>query len=461
MEPKERTLEQTPSPKTSNTAPSSHNNLNPRQLGWIGMGTGAMLIGLLAIGMIPRLNRQTEMKALAATQETSDRAVQVITPKKASGDTNLNLPGNVQAIQETTLYARSNGYLKRRWVDIGDRVKTGTLLAEIETPEGDQEVEQARSQLASARASVEQNRAGLAQGRADLQQAQANLELARQSWKRWQTLVQLGAVSQQNADERRATFNANLATVNASQARIRSDQANINAAQANLNSSQANLRRLLALQSFQRVVAPFEGVITARNVDAGALITAGSTSNSDANTSGSTSTNSSSAGLFRMARTDTLRIRVNVPQTSFQGIRQGQTAEVQVRELPKKTFTGKVARTADVLDPNSNTLLTEIQVLNQDNVLRPGMYAQVKFTSTRSNPPLLTPANTLVISGQGTQVATVTKQKTVQYRKVEIGRDYGNEVEINTGLNGNESLILNPTDDLEDGDHVQVAAAKS
>ncbi|WP_169154147.1 efflux RND transporter periplasmic adaptor subunit [Brasilonema bromeliae] len=452
-----------------------------RKRGYLGSmtliaGIGALVTGLLAIGILPRLQQRAELKALAKSAQTDVPTVNFVKPKRAANFTVLSLPASIQANQETSVYARTNGYLRRRTVDIGDKVQAGQILAEIDTPETDQEVAQSRAELARAQANLAQARANLAQKQsnfseaksnlaarqAELMQARTNLELARQTWQRWQELQQQGAVTQQAADERKTSFSANLANVDAVKARVNSDQNSVNAALASINSDQANVNAYLAsvaasrasveksvvLQSFKRVTAPYNGVITGRNVETGGLISAGSNSNS------------SNAWLFKIAQTNSLRIRVNVPQTLIQSIRQGQTAQIHVRELPSKPFTGKVVRTSDSLDPKTNTLLTEIQVPNPNDTVRPGMYAQVTFTTTRMNPPMLIPANTLVVNSEGTQVASVTRDQTVHYHKVELGRDYGTEVEVISGLNPNESLITNPSDDLGEGARVQAVAVK-
>ena len=361
-------------------------------------------------------------------------------------------------------------------MDIGNRVKTGQLLAVIDAPETDQDVEQARAQLAKSDADIAQVLADLAQkqsnlsqakanlkaGQADLVAARVNLKLARQSWLRWQILQKQGAVTTQDADEHETAFHASEANVDTLTARVHSDEESVNAAVAAITSQKANINAFIAtrtanksnlqrtsiLQSFEQIVAPFTGVITARNVDTGALISAGSNSNSG------------NSWLFKIAQTDTLRIHINVPQAFVQSIHTGQTALVRVRELPKKTIFGKIIRTANVLDTTSNTLLTEIEVQNSDNVLRPGMYAEVTFKAERANPPLLVPANTLVINADGVQVATVTKEDKVQYKKVELGRDYGNQVEVVSGLTPNVRLITNPTDSLPEGESVQAIVSQ-
>lgn len=440
--------------------------------------SAAVIGSLLAVGILPRMNRQAELNAAVTETKTSVPSVNVITPRRGKTTTDLVLPGSVKASQETTIYSRTTGYLKRRLADIGDRVSAGQLLAEIESPEIDQQAEQAKADLAKTQANVGQAKADLAKlqanvaqkraelekARADLVQAQADLAVASQSWQRWQILSQQGVVNQQQADEKQGAYKVNLAKVQAAQNTVNSIQADIEAAQANVNSgqanidatianvgsSEANLKRFGVLQSFKKVTAPFAGIITESRVDSGALITSNSSNNSSSN----------NTSLFKIAQTDTLRIYVNVPQTFVKSIQVGQTAQIKIRELPQRVFMGKVTRTADALDASTNTLQTEIQVRNGDNALRPGMYAQVQFTANRTNPPLIVPSNTLVMRSEGPQVAIVTKDQKVHFQKVELGRDYGTEVEINSGLQGNESLIANPTDAVSEGKPVKAVAAK-
>ncbi len=416
----------------------------------IALGTG-FFVTLLAIGILPRLNQNKELKAEEKAQSVVP-SVNVIQAHSAAA-TDLVLPGSVVSLNQTSIYARSNGYLRRWLVDIGDRVKQGQLLAEIESPETDQQLLQARAELAQAQANLVQSRAALAKGRSDLNQARANLILALQSWSRWKTLVRQGVVSQQDADTRYATYKANLASVESAQNTVRVDEANVNATQAIVNSNIANLQRYSVLKSYEKVTAPFTGIITARNVNAGVLITPG--------------TGNTNTSLYTIAAYDNVDVNVNVPQTLAQSLQEaftqslrdgknaGLMAQFTVRELPQRTFTGKVVRTADSLDPNTRTLLTQVAVQNLDSVLRPGMYASVKFNIPRAHPPLIVPASTVVINAAGTQVATVTKDNKVHYQKVELGRDYGTEIEIASGLTGNESLIATPTVDQTEGTPVK------
>jgi multidrug efflux pump subunit AcrA (membrane-fusion protein) len=308
----------------------------------------------------------------------------------------------VQALQETTIHARVNGYIRQRLIDIGDHVKAGQLLAEIESPEIEQELLQARASLGQSRANVQQVQANLKQVQATLQQARANMELAHATITRWRQLEQDQVVPRQQVDEKQAAFEAGQANVNAVRANVNAVEANVQAAQASVNvqealvkAQEANVQRLTTLLSFRKITAPFDGVITSRTVEMGALITAGSTT--------------ASRELFRLAQIDTLRVYVNVPQTYVASIQPGQTAQVLVRELPQKAFAGKVVRTTSALDATSRTLPMEVQISNQDHTLLPGMYAQVKFSVSRATPPLLVPANALVLRTEGPQVSTWTE----------------------------------------------------
>ncbi|MEH2245379.1 efflux RND transporter periplasmic adaptor subunit [Nostoc sp.] len=431
-----------------------------RGIGRIGWAViGAVFFGsLLAIGILPRLSQRSELKA-AVKEASTVPSVNIITPRRAAATTNLELPGSVVALNQTTIYARSTGYLRRWYADIGDRVQAGQLLAEIDSPDIDQQVLQAKAELAQAQANVLQSRASLAKGVSDVKQAQANLLIARQSWQRWSVLVKQGAVPQQDADTRYATYQANLANVEAAKNTVNSDSANVKAAQANVYASQANFQRNTVLQSYKKVTAPFAGVITARNVNTGVLISAGSgTSNTSSSNTNTSNTNTSNTSLYTIAAYDKLDVNVNVPQSLSPSFQTGQTAEITVKELPQRAFTGKVVRTSNAIDPNTRTLLTQLEVENYNATLRPGMYATVKFAINRTNTPFVVPDSALVVNAGGTQVATLTKDQTVHYQKVVVGRDYGTEVEITSGLTGNESLIATPTVDETEGLRVQPVA---
>ena len=449
---------QPPSPDLEQQTTSKKQRRGIGRIGWAVIG--AVFFGsLLAIGILPRLSQRSELQA-AVKEASTLTSVNIITPRRAAATTNLELPGSVVALNQTTIYARSTGYLRRWYADIGDRVQAGQLLAEIDSPDIDQQVLQAKAELAQAQANVLQSRASLAKGVSDLKQAQANLLIARQSWLRWSVLVKQGAVPQQDADTRYATYQANLANVEAAKNTVNSDSANVKAAQANVYASQANFQRNTVLQSYKKVTAPFAGVITARNVNTGILISAGSGNSNTSSNTNTSNTNTSNTSLYTIAAYDKLDVNVNVPQSLSPSFETGQTAEITVKELPQRVFTGKVVRTSNAIDPNTRTLLTQLEVQNSDATLRPGMYATVKFAINRTNTPFVVPDSALVVNAKGTQVATLTKDQTVHYQKVAVGRDYGTEVEITSGLTGNESLIATPTVDETEGLRVQPVAQK-
>jgi len=394
-----------------------------RRLGGVGSIALFLAITLLALGIVPRVRRAAELSATVEVSQSRPLAVSVVVPRPAPATTDLDLPGNIQATQETPIYARVDGYVRQWYADIGDRVKGGQVLAEIDTPELDQQVSQAE-------AAVSQARASLAQTEASLQQTKTNLELARISAERWTALLADGAVARQDVDERQSQYDAARASTDAA-------QANVDATRANVAASTANLQRLQALTSFKKVVAPYSGIVTARTVDRGALITAGS--------------GTTSPPLFKIAEIDRLRIFVNVPQTFVRSIAPGLEAKIVVREFPGRVFAGKVSRDASALDPASRTLLTEVLVPNTDLTLKPGMYAQVRFSVVGPDPPVLIPATALVIRGEGPQVVVVRQGDTAHYQKVELGRDLGATVEVISGLSGDERLIVNIPDGLKEG----------
>jgi RND family efflux transporter MFP subunit len=364
-----------------------------------GLGFGAIVV--LSLGVAGKLSQRA---ALAETASAQDQApvVTVVRPHRPTTVPAVVLPATVESMQETTIYARTSGYLKTVNVDIGDRVGAGQLLAEVESPEADQALREARAQLNRERAS---------------------LLLARATRERTRQLHAEQLVSRQQLDEQEAAFGTGQAAVEA---------------------AEATVQRLATQKDYQRVVAPFSGTVTARAVDRGALITAGS---------GTTVTS-----LFTIGQTDALRIFVDVPQNAAAGVRPGQHVEVGLREQPGRTIDGRVVRTAGALDPRSRTLRTEVHLPNDDHVLLPGMYVEVAFRAPAGAAPLVVPANALVIGTDGSRVASV-EGGAVRYRKVVLGRDFGHEVEVVSGLNGDESLVVSPGDRLTDGQAVQVAAA--
>jgi RND family efflux transporter MFP subunit len=408
--------------------------------------------GLLALGIVPRLQQHARLSVRQHEVEDGRVPVTVVRPERAPAATEFVLPGNIQAIEETALYARVNGYLHERFVDIGARVRAGQVLAVIETPELDQELVQANAALAQAEVGVPQTQAKLNQARATHQQARAGLEQARATLAlaqvakdRWNALVERqGAVSRQEADEKRTAAEVGQANVAAAQATVEATRASVSVAEAEVAAArttvaaqQANVQRLTALRSFQQLTAPFDGIITARTVDRGALITAGSAG--------------ASAPLFRMARAERLRIYVRVPQTWVRALTPGGQARVLVPEFPGLAFLGQVVSTAGALDQASRTLLTEVQIPNDDGSLLPGMFANVHFAITRAEPPLWLPATALILGAGGLQVAVVRDDQTVHFQTVEVGHDLGQKIEIVAGLTGTESVIVNGGDGLREG----------
>jgi RND family efflux transporter MFP subunit len=354
---------------------------------------------LLAVGTVPRVLRHRAIVAEAGATTTAVPVVTVAEAYLGAASGELSLPATVQGLHETGLYPRSNGYVRRWLADMGAQVRAGQTLAEIEMPELDQELSQAR---------------------ANLTQVEATLALTRSTLERWKDLVKEDAATRQELDEKQAAFNA---------------------AQASAGAARANVERLTALRRFGSVEAPFSGVITARNVDVGALVSAGATGGRP---------------LFTLAQVDTVRVLTSVPQSAAPSVRVGQTADVTVQELGSAAFRGRVTRTAQALDPTTRTLLTEIQVENRDRRLLPGMFAQAKLTLDRATPPLLVPANTLMMRGDGPQVAVVAGGR-VRIARVTLGRDYGTEVEVTGGLTPGATLVVNPGDEVTEGAVVRVA----
>lgn len=345
--------------------------------------------------------RFSERRALAnETEELSVTTVAIVHPKTEPPQEELVLPATLQAYTESPIYARTNGYLKKWYRDIGSRVHESELLADIETPEIDQELMQAR---------------------ATRDQATAQLEIAKTSAKRWETLQKMDAVAQQETDERSSSYAQ---------------------AQANLAAADANLRRLQQLEAFKHIYAPFSGVITKRNVDIGALINAGNTG--------------ANQELFDVARIDPIRVYVSVPEIYASSVRPGVRASIELASEEDKTVSGSVVRNADAIDPTTRTLLTEIDVPNPKGILLPGAYAQVHLALKVQVLRLTLPVNALLFRAEGTRAAVVDGSGKVQLKPIVIGRDYGRDVEVISGLEPNESVVLNPPDSLEDGQKVLV-----
>jgi RND family efflux transporter MFP subunit len=374
-----------------------------RRGGYILLAVVAVLFVLGAI--IGLAVRFSESRALAKeTESLAVPSVVVIHPQQEAPQQELVLPSSLQAYTESPIYARTSGYVAKWYKDIGSRVEKGQLLADIETPEVDQELMQA----AAAR-----------------DQAAAQVDIAKSSAERWENLQKQDAVAQQETDERTNTYVQG---------------------KANLASSTANVRRLQQLESFKHVYAPFSGVITKRNVDIGALINAGN--------------GGTNQELFDVAKIDPIRVYVNVPEIYAPLIHSGVRANIELASLVGQHFSGNVVRSANAIDPATRTLYTEIDVPNPKGVLLPGAFAQVHFALNVQTRSLSLPVNALLFRAEGTRAAVVGADGKVHLAPVVIGRDYGTSVEILGGLNQNDSVVLNPSDSLEEGQQVQVAKSQ-
>lgn len=363
---------------------------------------GIIVLALLAGGAISLLTRVHSSHVLAeTTTQNAIPTVAVVHPTEEKPNEDLVLPGTLQAYVESPIYARTNGYLLRWYKDIGSRVKQGELLADIDTPEVDQELMQAR---------------------AARQQVVAAMDLAKINADRYQGLRKTDSVSQEEADTQSSGYQQ---------------------AVANLAAADANVKRLQELEGFKHVYAPFDGVITKRNVDPGALINAGA--------------GASGKELFDIARTDPLRVYVAVPQTYAPAIHNGMESVVTLQEFPGQKFTATVTRTADAIDPVARTLNTEVDVPNKDGKLLPGSFGEVHFKPNINAKKVTVPVNAMLFRREGAQVAVVGPDGKVQLRHINIGRDYGTTLEIVGGVDANDLVIVNPSDSIEDGQKVNVA----
>jgi multidrug efflux pump subunit AcrA (membrane-fusion protein) len=430
------------------------------------LGAGA---AVYLLGYLPRERTTLQLDAAAAARRITPPLVNAATVKRAAPSTELQLPGNVTPITEAYIYARAAGYLKQRYVDIGDRVRAGQKLADIEAPDLDQQVSQSRAALAQAQGQ-------LGQAQATLQQLIATRDLAEITWQRYKVLTADGAVSRQDGDNQSTAAKTAEANVVAQQKTVRATEEFVHA-------SQATLDRLLALQGYETITAPFDGFITARNVDVGALISATGSTLGPARSNGAAPSDVPSGGeIFRLAEIARLRILVAVPQTNAPGIRVGQAATVTVQQIPNLSFKGQVTRTSSSLDAQSRTLLTEVDVDNPKGVLLPGMYARVSFITNRPDPPFLVPDAALIVRSSGTvlallqpltpdeqqkaraegiDTATLARVRRVHFQTVTPGRDYGLELEILDALKVGEEVAVDPNDAVQEGALVQTAAPNS
>jgi RND family efflux transporter MFP subunit len=384
-------------------APQPSGHVPPQQpprRGWL-VGIAALLLfaGLFASGVVHRIHTNASLRA-----ETADMAVPsvaVVSPQHSAPSQEIVLPGNVQPYVTAPIYSRTNGYLQSWYFDIGAHVKKGQLLAVIASPEVDQQLGQSRS---------------------NLETAQANLRLAEITRNRYLDLLKTHAVSQQDADNAVGTYNANKAIVDA---------------------NQANVKQLEALQSFEKIYAPFDGIITARNTDIGALIDSGS--------AGGVKTD-----MFHLSQVDQLRVYVNVPEEYSQATTAGLTADLTLPEFPDRHFTGKLVRTSEAINYATRTLTAEVDVHNPTGQLLSGSYAEVHFKVPGQVSSYILPVDTLLFRKEGLRVAIVKDGK-AELVAVTPGRDFGDSIEIVSGLQGSESVITSPPDSITDGEKVQIA----
>ena len=369
---------------------------------WLVLAIAAIVIAaLLASGIWSRVKASTTLRA--ETAQAALTAVSVVSPKQTAPTDEIILPGNVQPFITSPIYSRTNGYLKKWYFDIGAHVKKGQLLAVIETPEVDQQLQQARGNLLTA---------------------QANLELASVTKNRYQGLLKSNAVSQQDVDNAVGTYNANKSIVEADKAAV---------------------EQYSALASFEKIYAPFDGVITARNTDIGDLISSGSGTGVKTD-------------LFHIAQPGKLRVYVSVPEEYSQGIKTGMIADLTLAEFPGRKFQGKLVRTAEAITVTTRTLLVEVDVENPTGTLLSGSYAEVHLAVPTRASTFLLPVNTLIFRSEGLQVATVNDGKAV-LTAVTPGHDFGNQIEIVGGLKPDDQVIINPPDSIVSGQAVQIVQA--
>jgi membrane fusion protein, multidrug efflux system len=370
------------------------------------MIVGVLLLVLLLAGGLTLWSHVSHERALAKeTERETVPTVAVVSPLAETPDQDLVLPGSLQAYVESPIYARTSGYLVRWYKDIGSRVTKGELLAKIDTPEVDQELNQTR---------------------AARQQIVAQVELAKISADRWENLRKTDSVSAQEADQQASGYKQS---------------------QANLAAADANVRRLEQLEGFKDVYAPFAGVLTRRNVDPGALINAGA--------------GAAGRELFDLARVDPLRVYTSVPQAYAPSVKVGAKAVITLQEFPGQKFFGTVARTAEAIDPSTRTLLTEVDVPNRDGRLLPGSFGEVHFAVGSNVNKVTIPVNAMLFRAEGPRVAVVGPGGKVQLRPINIGRDYGATLEVLGGVSTTDQVVINPADSLEDGQQVNVAQPAS
>jgi RND family efflux transporter MFP subunit len=391
----------------------THAAIRPRSVWRLGLGALLLIAVGVAYGASQHLAQSRQVMETTRQQQDFVPTVRVAKARAADGETIISLPGTTLAFAAANIFARSSGYIETRKVDIGDHVKAGDLLAQITAPELDHQIAQAQ--------------ATLAQNQATLRQAQASRDLAQVTHDRDSSLVQKGWLTPQQGDTDRLTLEAQNGAVGV--------------AQANIAAQQALIRVLNQQRDYLSVIAPFDGIVTQRNVDTGSLVQAGSTF------------------MFTLMQSDVIRTQVYVPQNAAFGVASGIDAVVRVPEIPDRTFPGKVTRFANALAPGTRTLLTEIDVPNPDGTLSPGIYCTVELHISRKSPSILVPAEALVFNGDGLQVAVV-ENGTARFQKVTVARDLGMQVELRDGIKPGDEVILRPMVNLADGSKVQASATQ-
>jgi RND family efflux transporter MFP subunit len=382
--------------------PQPNGSQHTGRLWFVALAVAVVVIAVLAFGILSRVKAAANLRAV--TTEMAVPSVSVVQPKAAAPAQEIILPGNIQPLISSPVYARTDGYLQKWYFDIGAHVKAGQLLATIQSPEIDEQLAQARSTLATA---------------------EANLKLAEITQTRYGAMFQKHAVSQQDRDNADGAYSANKAIVDA---------------------DNANMRHYEALVSFEKVYAPFDGVITARNTDIGDLINAGSSS-------------APKTDMFHIAQTGSLRVYVNVPEEYSRGVKPGQTgADIVLAEFPGQKFPGKVVRTSEAINGTTRTLLTEIDLPNPDNTLLTGSYTEVHLHVPSANSTFLIPVNTLIFRSEHLQVGVVRNGK-VELVTLTPGHDYGSEIEVVSGLKADDQVVVNPPDSLVSGQQANIVKA--
>ena len=378
----------------------------------------ALLAIVFLIGFIPRRTENKNNRQLSDDELKGPISVNVAQATRAPPVIEISVPGSLRPWQEVSVYARTGGYLKKWYADISNQVKAGQLLAEIDSPTVDADLEGAKASLLEARANLEK--------------AKSDAQLQKVTLQRYQDLTKSQSITQQQLDQQQSTYDVAVATMHASEATVATDEAAV--------------AKLAQMQSFEKVTAPFAGVITGRPFDTGSLIIADPTI-------------ADAKAMYKIAENDVLRVFVNVPQSDALAIEKGMDVKVLARQRPGHVFIGKVMGTTNYLDATTRSLLTEIKVPNDEGLLLPGMYVTANFTLNRIQPPLLIKAPSLVINADGDQVAVVKDGK-AHFEKVTLGRDFGSTVEITEGLNGDEQIISNPNERIVEGAEVNAVESK-